>query len=329
MNSNLYLITGDETFEKNEVLEKIKNSFDEELVKGINYITLDSNSIFNLENEINTYPFGFSKKLIIVRVEKKEKDKKEKKDEEEKKDKEENSIEKEDWFNESLENVLEKMTDVVVAFYGEFQKRSRIYKFIEKNGKVIICEKKKNYELLSWSKKFFDDEKIKISSSDLTYLVEICGNDKLFLKNEIDKLVSYGIFNKKISKEEIDALCIRNSDVIIFELTDSLATKNTKRSLELLNELLKNKESIQMITIMIARHFKSLLVAKMALANNKNVSDELRGKSPYACSKYTNQSKLFSIEEIVNIIRSLAKIDISSKTGLIDLRIGLENVICM
>ncbi len=56
MNS-LYLITGDELYEKTECLNKIKGSFNE-LMKGINYVILDNDSISNLENEIITYPFG-------------------------------------------------------------------------------------------------------------------------------------------------------------------------------------------------------------------------------------------------------------------------------
>ena len=63
--NNLLLITGDEVFERNECLEKIKSSFGE-LVKGINYIVLDKDNISSLENEINTYAFGFDKKLISV-----------------------------------------------------------------------------------------------------------------------------------------------------------------------------------------------------------------------------------------------------------------------
>lgn len=110
MNSNLYLITGDETFEKQECLEKIKSDFGQ-LVKGINFITLEKDSINNLENEINTYPFGFEKKLIIVKFDKKEKNENEQ------------AGEKNEWLSESLEIALSTLDDVWVVFIRRFSKK--------------------------------------------------------------------------------------------------------------------------------------------------------------------------------------------------------------
>lgn len=286
-------------------------------MNGINYIVLDKDSIDNLENEIMTYPFGFDKKLIIVKLEKKEKA-----------DKVAENEEKTDWLSKELEETLTDLKDVIVVFYGDFQKRSRIYKLVEKCGECINCEKKKEYELLSWCLKKFKENGITISNTDINYLISLCGTDKLTLNNEIEKLVNYAYESKSIVKEDIDLLCIRTSDVIIFDLTDSLGNKNFKKALNYLNDLIENKEPIQKIVIMIAKHFKSLLVAKVAMMQNKNVMDELATKSAYASSKYQNQAKSFSLLELKNMIYMLAKLDIDSKTGLIDLKIGLEKVIC-
>ena len=320
MSSNLYLITGDEAFEKEQYLEKIKTDFGE-LVKGINYIVLDKDSVSSLESEINTYAFGYSKKLIIVKFEKKSLSSENGKETD-------SAEEKVDWLTESLEQALSELEDVIVVFYGDFQKRSRVYKLVQKYGECVLCEKKKEYELLTWCVKIFKENNINISNADVTYLINLCGTDKLALKNEIDKLIDYSAEDKTITKEIIDLLCIRTSDVIIFDLTDSLGNKNPKAALKSLNELLENKEPIQKIVIMIAKHFKSLLVAKVASIQGKNVMDELATKSAYASSKYLNQSRSFSLSELQKIIRALAKLDIDSKTGMIDLKIGLERIIC-
>ncbi len=315
MKNNLYLITGDEAFEKQEALEKIKDNFGQ-IVKGINFITLEKDGINSLENEINTYPFGFEKKLIIVKIDKKEKSDTEQVEE------------KNDWLTESLEKSLSSLEDVCVVFLGDFQKRSRIYKLVDKYGKCIVCEKKKEYELLTWCTKIFKENEVTISNNDINYLINLVGTDKLVLKNEIDKLIDYAMETKTVNKEIIDLLCIRTSDVIIFDLTDSLGNKNVKGALKSLNDLLENKEPIQKIVIMIAKHFKSLLVAKIAMMENKNVMDELATKSTYAANKYTSQARSFKLDELVRMIKELAKLDIDSKTGLIDLKIGLEKVIC-
>ena len=99
-------------------------------------------------------------------------------------------------------------------------------------------------------------------------------------------------------------------------------------ALTCLNELIANKEPIQKIMIMIAKHFKSLLVAKVATAENKNLLAELNTKSAYAANKYKEQARRFEKEELISIIMKLAKLDVDSKIGKIDLKIGLEKLIC-
>lgn len=318
MSSNLILIAGEDVYEREQKLEQIKANFGE-CVKGINFIVIDKNNLDTLEAEINTYPFGFSSKLIIVKIDKKEKEDAEISD---------TSEEKNDWLTPSMEETLKKLEDVVVVFYGDIKKTTKIYKLVQKNGECILCEKKKEYDILSWASRLFAVNGIEISNADINYLISICGTDKLMLSNEIEKLINYACEAKKISKKDIDAICIRTSDVIIFDLTDSLGNKDVKTALSALNELLENKEPIQKIAIMIAKHFKALLVVKIAMMENRNVLDELATKSPYAANKYKNQAKSFSIEELKQKVLDFSKLDIDSKTGKIDLKIGLERIIC-
>lgn len=314
--NNLYLITGDETYEKKECLQKIKEKFDK-LVKGINYIVLDKDTIFNLEAEINTYPFGYSKKLIVVNIENKSS-----------KDSEEVNT-KNDFFTNSLEETLLELDEsVCVVFIGDFTLKSKIYKFVSQNGKCFNFEKRKENEIIAWCTEKFKENEIKISNQDVAYLVSLCGTDKLTLKNEIDKLCSYAMHTKIIEKKDIDKLCIKTSDVIIFDLTNSLGSKNYREALYFLDELIENKEPIQKIVIMIAKHFKSLLVTKIAIEKNKDVMNELNAKSSYAVNKYKEQARRFTKQELVSVINKLAKLDIDSKLGKIDLKIGLEKIIC-
>lgn len=296
---NLFLITGEETYEKNECLEKIKASYGE-LVKGINYIILDKDSISNLESEIDTYPFGFEKKLIVVKLDKKTAG--------------EDDEKKQDFLTESLKETLENMENFVgVVFIGNFTIKSKIYKLVEKYGKCYNFERKKENELIVWCKEIFDKNQIKIDNQDISYLISICGTEKIILKNEIEKLLSYALVTKTIKKSDIDKLCIKTSDIIIFDLTDSLGQKNKSKALSSLDELIESKEPIQKIAIMIAKHFKSLLVAKIALEENKNLLEELNAKSMYAVNKYKEQARRFKKEELILIIKKLAKLDIDSK----------------
>ena len=65
-NPNLCLLYGKETYFLENVLKKIKKDFGD-LIKGINYITLDQTNVQVLISEIQTPAFGYEKKLILAR----------------------------------------------------------------------------------------------------------------------------------------------------------------------------------------------------------------------------------------------------------------------
>ena len=62
----IYLFYGAETFLLEQQVKKMKKVFGN-LVKGINYIIIDENSIQELIADIETPAFGYPKKLIIVK----------------------------------------------------------------------------------------------------------------------------------------------------------------------------------------------------------------------------------------------------------------------
>ena len=75
---------------------------------------------------------------------------------------------------------------------------------------------------------------------------------------------------------------------------------------------------------MIAKHFKSLLITKICLNENRNVADELNTKFPFIVNKYKEQARRFTREELEQVLVDLAELDMDSKLGKIDLKIGLE-----
>ena len=71
-----------------------------------------------------------------------------------------------------------------------------------------------------------------------------------------------------------------------------------------------------------------LLLAKEALRERKDVAKELNVK-PYPAKKYSEQSRNFTEQELIKIIKQLAILDVDSKNGKMDLKIGLQKIICM
>ena len=309
---NLYLISGDDEYEKSNYIEKIKEQFSD-LKKGINFIQIDKDNLYMLEQELSTYSFFNEPKLIIVKLQKKSTE-------------DDESKSKKEWLTEDLEEkILNKIETVTLVFLEEGISKGKLNKLITKNGKVIVFEKKKPQELTNWVQEFAKENGVTIEKTEAVYLVDLCGSNKQVLANEIMKLVDY-VEDNKITKNDIDKMCIKTSEIIIFDLTDSYGKKDIKATLKNLEDLLENKEPLQKILIMITKHFKSLLLAKIALEQGKSVATEL-GINPYPAKKYSEQSKNFSKEELIRIFKELAQLDVDSKVGKIDLKIGMQKII--
>mgnify|MGYP003290141799 CR=1 FL=1 len=309
---NLYLISGDDEYEKAKYIENIKEKFND-LKKGINYIQIDKDNMHMLEQELSTYSFFDEPKLIVVKVPKKSND-------------DEDTKGKKEWLTEDLEErILDKIETITLVFIEEGTSKGKLNKLISKNGKVITIDKKKPAELISWIQNYTKEYNVTIEKENASYLVELCGNNKQILENEALKLIDY-VESGIIQKEDINKICIKTSEVIIFDLTDSLGKKEINNALKYLEDLLENKEPLQKILIMITKHFKSVLLAKVIMEQGKNVAAEL-GISPYPAKKYSDQSRNFSKEELIEIFKNLAQLDIDSKIGKIDLKIGLQKII--
>lgn len=150
------------------------------------------------------------------------------------------------------------------------------------------------------------------------------------LINEVRKQIEYVGEGGRITKESIDMLCIKKIESVIFDLTDNLGKKNTSKALEVLNNLIYNKEPLQKILITLYNHFKKLYIIKLCEKNNKNITESLNLKpnQTFLVTKYKTQSNYFKEEELRDILEELINLDSNYKIGQIDLQIGLESILC-
>ena len=327
LNSNslrsLYLLYGEELFLLENILKKIKNIFGE-CIKGINYINIDDTNISELISDIETPAFGYEKKLLIVRnsgILKKEGKRK----------------------NAELSNLREKISSyikenidiindsvVLVIIEEDIDNKQELYKIFDKFGVVCNFEYQKPMQIQKRLKAICNAYHVDIDDSSLKYFIEVCGTNMQELINEIRKLIEYAGNGGKIEKVDIDKLCIKKLETIIFDLTDNLGKKETQKALQVLKNLIANKEPIQKILITLYNHFKKLYITKLAVKENKDLisSLNLKPNQTFLVNKYKTQANYFSGKELSKILQGLRDLDYNSKNGLIDLQVGLEAILC-
>ena len=147
---------------------------------------------------------------------------------------------------------------------------------------------------------------------------------------KLENLLSIQGSGGTITNEAINLLSIKEFDSVIFDLTDNLGKKNIAKALQILKELLYNKEPIQKILITLYGHFKKVYITILSEELNKNLAESLNLKpnQMFLTTKYKSQAKSFKKEELRKILNELIELDYNSKQGLMDINIGLESILC-
>lgn len=318
----IYLFYGDEKYLIETNVKKIKNIFGE-CIKGINYILIDETNIKEIISDIETPSFGYSKKLIIAKntgLLKKEGKRKTS----------DISQTKERLLKYLQENMQIIKESVVLVFIEEEVEKQELYNFLDKNCTVCKFDFQKPVQLIARLKSICNSYKVQVENYTLQYFIECCGTNMQELINEIRKLIEYAGPNGQIKNEDIDKLCIKKLESVIFDLTDSLGKRNIKLALNVLHNLIYEKEPIQKILITLYNHFKKLYLTSIAIQENKDVASSLSLKpnQVFLVNKYKMQSKYFNKKELRNILQALIDLDYNYKNGIIDLQLGLETVLC-
>ena len=243
----IYLFFGEERYILESKVKKIKKDFGE-LVQGINYIQIDDTNVEELISDLETPAFGFPRKLIVAKntgLFKKEKKttSKSKASKEVKENKKKKSVSEEKLsLPEKIANYIqtneqELQETVELIFIEEEAEKNTLYQIIEKVGEVKEFALLKLPELVANLKKIVNAYQVSLDDNTAKYLVESCGTSMQELINELRKLIEYKGTGGNITEEDIDKLCIKQIQAVIFDLTDNLGKKETRKSVRSLSRI--------------------------------------------------------------------------------------------
>lgn len=327
----IYLFYGEETYLLETRVKKIKKEY-QQLILGINFIQIDDTNVEELIADLETPAFGFDKKLIIAKntgIFKKEK--KTTKSDSKKKKVDDTKLPLNEKIAKYIQENLEELKNTVdLVFVEQEVDKNALYQTIEKVGEVKEFALLKLPDLIANIKKIAVAYKVNIDDATAKYLVECCGTSMQDLINELRKLIEYKGENSNITKQDIDLLCTKQIQAVIFDLTDNLGKKETSKALEVYNGLISNKEPIQKILITLYNHFKKLYIIKIAEKYNEDVATamNLKPNQLFLVSKYKTQARYFETQELREVLEALIDLDANYKIGLISLEIGLEAILC-
>ena len=292
---NIYLFYGENEGYKNEIIKKF---FEINFLKKI--YRYDEKEILenkeNFYNSILTKSFFENEKLIII-------------------------SRATDKIKDIVEEIIEKkVTDITIILNANLlEKKSKLRNFFEKN-KDVVCTpfySDNSQTLTAIANHFFRKGKISISQETISLLVERCRGDRQNLYNEFNKIESYTKNKKNINIYEILKLTNLAENYNVSELADSCLAKNSKKTINILNENNYSVEDCILIVKTILIKSKRLLNIIKEMKNNKNTDEIISSYKPTIFWKdkeiIKQQTKNWSLKGLKNLIYSISDIELLIK----------------
>ena len=218
------------------------------------------------------------------------------------------------------EIVNNKIEDIkLVINCGLLDKKSKIRTFFEKNKNTICipfyADELKTLKYLA--NDFFKKKKISISQETVNYLIERSKGDRINLKNELIKIENFSNNKSKISTEELLKLTNLAENYSVSELIDNCLSKNSKKTVNILNENNYSTEDCILIIRTMLMRAKRLLKLQEKLEETKNIEETISTFKPSIFWKdkeiVKEQIKNWNIKDTKKLIYKINEIEILIK----------------
>ena len=251
----LFLFYGDNTGHKEQVIEELSEDIDKK--------TIDEKDILinkdDFYNDIYSGSLFEPRKVIIIQR-------------------------ATDKLMMIIDNINRKLIqDIkIIINCSNLEKRSKLRSYFEKdkNSVCVAFYPDTTETLLRLAKVVINSKNIKISNYDLNKIVNKSNGDRLFLDNELRKLILFSMNKKQISSSDISKLINLTENHNISELVNNCLAQNKKKTLEILNENNFNDEESIMILRAFSNKVKQLLKLRDEFEINKDIAKTISSAKP-------------------------------------------------
>jgi DNA polymerase-3 subunit delta len=300
----IYLLMGEEPFYIDKVSEYIADNVLDESEKAFNKLVL-----YGKDTDARTIIFASSRppmmanyQIVIVK---------------EAQNLKSTEIEKmEPYFLSPLSSTI-----LVLCLKGKtLDKRTKMYKEIEKHGTILETVKLYDNEIVGWITNYLKTKGVSINPSASSVLADHIGNDLNRIVNELDKLsILLPENNKTITTEHIEKNIGISKEYNVFELGTAVLAGNVYKANRIVNYYSKNPSDSPMILIMSSLFSQFLRMLKYHVIKRNNRGIQSRdiavqlGINPFFLSDYDSAAVKYPILKVVQIIELLREYDLKSK----------------
>lgn len=232
--------------------------------------------------------------------------------------------------HEGVKNILDKIPDTTVLVFVEYgmpDKRLSLFKALSKSSNSYEFKDLAGSSLGKFIKTEVSNRKSAISEEAISLLQSYVGGDLWQLANEIDKLTSH--CEGEITPKDVENLVSKNIAGNVFELIESMARRDRKKALFILEGIITSGEPPLKVLATINYQFRVIAQIKDAMEKYDNdfAISKACSLAPFQVTKNKNFAKLSSWQRISDLYENLISFDEAIKSGKIDGVEGLKELV--
>ncbi|NUM61883.1 MAG: DNA polymerase III subunit delta [Ignavibacteriaceae bacterium] len=178
----------------------------------------------------------------------------------------------------------------------------------------------KGKNLIDWLIGLAEEKGKKLSEENAQVLVDIVGESRNMLEDQLEKICIFLNEKKEITLESIQQVSSELKQFNIFDLQNAIGVRDKTKSLLIANNLLDNGVEPTFIITMLTRYLMGLAKIPELQSKNTPVQEAARivGTHHFYYPNYVKAKNLFSDQKLVEVFRALLKADVSVKTTSTD-----------
>lgn len=306
----VYLLFGEEAFLKKSYKNRIKDAITDGDTMNYNYYEGKGMNVNEIISLSDTMPFFAEKRLILM---------------------EDSGFFKGGNGAEEMAAYMEHIPEstCLVFVESEVDKRSKLYKAVKKYGYAAELSHQDAGQLARWAAGILSKNGKKITGRTMEFFLSKTGDDMENISSELEKLISYTLGRDVITDEDVETICTTQVTNKIFDMITAISARQTRKAMDLYEDLLTLKEPPMRILFLIARQFNQILQVKelMGKGMEKGTIASRLKLQPFVVGKIMMQAKTFSKKQILSYVNLCVDAEEGVKTGKLQDRLAVELLI--
>ena len=304
----VYLLYGEEAFLKNSYKNRLKEAIIGDDTMNFSYFEGKNLDLDELIRLADTMPFFTERRLILV--------------------------EGSGFFKSASEKMLAYLptmpdTTCLLFVESEVDKRSKLFKKVKELGYTAEMARQDTAQLAKWAGNILAKEGRKITSRTMELFLSMTGDDMENIRMELEKLISYTMGRDVITDADVEEVCTVRVTSKIFDMVAAIVNRQTRKAMDLYEDLLTLKEPPMRILFLIARQFNQLMQVKELMGRGMDrgaIASKLK-MQPFVVGKIMPQARQFTKEQILSYVNLCVDVEEAVKSGRLQDRLAVELLI--